>query len=155
MWGVDIVGPLPETPNGNKYAVVFTEYTTRWPEAFAIKKIDAKTIAKILVNEIIARHSAPKILLSDQGKQFLSNLVKETCEYLIIKKINTTAYHAQTNGLTEKFNGTLCQILAIYGKENQTNWDEFYLPTELAYRKQHYKHRSKLFIQGHQGFQTI
>ena len=72
--------------------------------------------------------------LSDQGKQFLSNLVKETCEYLVTTKINTTAYHLQTNGLTEKFNVTLCQILSNNGKENQTNWDEL-IPTALfAYR---------------------
>ena len=86
------------------------------------------------MNEIISRHSAPSVLLSDQGAQFMSSLVKETCDYLLVTKINTTAYHPQTNGLTEKFNGTLCQILSIYGKENQSNWDEL-IPTALfAYR---------------------
>ncbi len=134
MLGVDIVGPLPETAQGNKYIIVFTDYLTRWPEAFPIKKIDAKTVAKIFVNEIIARHSAPSVLLSDQGAQFMSILVKETCDYLLVNKINTTAYHPQTNGLTEKFNGTLCQILSIYGNEKQSNWDEM-IPTALfAYR---------------------
>ena len=134
MLGVDILGPLTETINGNKYVLVFTDYLSRWPECFAIKRIDAKTVAKIFVNEIIARHSAPKVLLSDQGKQFLSELVKEVCNYMKIQKIQTTAYRPSTNGLTEKFNETLCQILSIYGKENQTNWDEL-IPTALfAYR---------------------
>jgi hypothetical protein len=64
----------------------------------------------------------------------MSGLVKNICEYLMTKKINTTAYHPQTNGLTERFNATLCQTLAIYGKENQTDWDT-YIPTALfAYR---------------------
>ena len=101
--GVDILGPLTVTSQGNKYIVVFTDYLTRWPEAFPIKKIDAKTIAKIFVNEIISRHSAPSVLLSDQGAQFMSSLVKETCDYLLVTKINTTAYHPQTNGLTENY----------------------------------------------------
>ena len=30
-WGIDLVGPLKETKNGNKYIVVATEYLTRWP----------------------------------------------------------------------------------------------------------------------------
>ena len=56
------------------------------------------------------------------------------CEYFRIHKINTVAYRPQTNGLTEKFNGTLCKMLASYCNENQTNWD-IYLPIVLfAYR---------------------
>ena len=92
MMGVDILGPLTQTINGNKYIVVFTDYVTRWPEAFAIKNMEAKTIAKVFVNEIVSRHSAPKVLLSDQGKQFMSKLVKEICLYLNTNKINTTAH---------------------------------------------------------------
>ena len=134
MMGVDILGPLTETMNGNMYVVVFTDYLTRWVEAFPMKDMQAKTIAKIFVNEIICRHSAPKVLLSDQGKQFMSELVKSLCEYMRTKKINTTAYHPQTNGLTERFNATLCQILSMYTDQKQTDWDEF-IPTALfAYR---------------------
>ena len=51
-----------------------------------------------------------------------------------VKKINTTAYHPQTNGLTERFNKTICQVLSMYCESNQSDWDE-YIPTALfAYR---------------------
>ena len=134
MVGVDILGPLTETKQGNRYILVFTDYLTRWAEAFGIRNIDAKTVSKVFVNEIVCRHSAPRVLLSDQGKQFTSNLLKEICNYLTTKKINTTAYHPECNGLTERFNATLCQVLSMYCDENQTDWDEF-LPTALfAYR---------------------
>ena len=103
-------------------------------EAFPTEDRKATTVAKILVNEIICRHGAPRELLSDQGKEFLSNVMKEVCEYFVTKKINTTSYHPQTNGLTERFNGSLCQILSAYCNTNQTNWD-VYLPIALfAYR---------------------
>ena len=131
---VDILGPLKETTNGNKYVLVFTDYLTRWPEAFPIKNREAKTIAKIFVNEIVARHSAPKTLLSDQAKEFMSSLVSNICEYLGTTKTNSTAYHPQTNGLTERFNATLCQILSFYVNENQTNWDEMLPIALMAYR---------------------
>ncbi len=134
MMGMDILGPLKETVNGNKYIIVFTDYLTRWPEAFPLKNREAKTIAKVFINEIVARHSAPKILLSDQAKEFMSNLIKEISDYLTVNKINTTAYHAQCNGLTERFNATLCQILTNYVNENQTNWDGFIAVSLFAYR---------------------
>lgn len=73
-------------------------------------------------------------MLSDQGKQFMSTLFKDICVYLKTNKINTTAYHPQCNGLTEKFNGTLCQTLLMYVDEKQSNWDEFINPALFAYR---------------------
>ena len=44
----------------------------------------------------------------------MSDSVKDICAYLKTSKVNTTAYHPQTNGLTERFNATLCQIISIY-----------------------------------------
>ena len=77
MMGVDILGPLPETKSGNKYVVVFSDYASRWPEACPLKNKKTCTIAKVFVNEIISRHGSPKTLLSDQGQEFMSNLVKD------------------------------------------------------------------------------
>jgi hypothetical protein len=132
--GVDFLGPFPETEDGNQYVIVFTDYSSRWAEAFATKDMTAETVAWILITEIICRHGAPEVLLSDQGKNFLSDLVKEVCRLFKINKINTTAYHPQTNGLTEKFNALLCQILSVYINENQSNWDKFIPICLLAYR---------------------
>jgi hypothetical protein len=134
MVGVDILGPITTTYSGNKYILVFTDYLTRWPEAFAIKNIEAKTVAKVFVKEIIARHSAPSHLLSDRGTQFLSSIMKEVCNFMQINKLTTTAYHPQTNGLTERFNKTLCSILSQYIAKNQKDWDEMLSIALFAYR---------------------
>jgi len=72
-WAVDIIGPLPLTQLGNKYILVFTEYLTRWPEAFAIKDASAEVVAKMLLEEILSRFGAPMELLSDRGAVFTSN----------------------------------------------------------------------------------
>jgi hypothetical protein len=134
MMGVDILGPLTETKSGNKYILVFTDYLSRWVEVFPMRRMDAKTIAKLFVDEIVCRHSAPSTLLSDQGAQFTSSLLKEVCNYLKTRKLNTTAYNPRCNGLTERFNRTLCQLLSMYSDERQNDWDE-YIPTALfAYR---------------------
>jgi transposase InsO family protein len=121
MISIDFLGPLPLSQNGNKYILVISDYLTRWPEAFVTADMKATTVAKILVDEIICRHSAPQTILSDQGREFMAEIVKQTCDYFKANKINTTAYHPQTNGLTEKFKGTLCKMLSAYANENQTN----------------------------------
>ena len=134
MVGMDFIGPLTTTDDGNKHILVFTDYATRWVEAFPTRDQKASTVARILIDEIICRHSAPKVLLSDQGRNFMSEMIAEVSNYFNIKKVNTTSYHPQCNGLTEKFNDTLCKMLASYCDENQSDWDT-YIPLVLfAYR---------------------
>lgn len=131
---VDCLGPFPASHAGNRYIIVFTDYLTRWPEAFAVKTTEAHVVARLLIDEIIARHGVPRALLSDRGKNFLSSIVMETCRLLDITKVNTTAYHPQTDGLVERFNGTLAQSLSMYVSKDQKDWDR-HIPTVLfAYR---------------------
>ena len=98
--GVDVI-QFPKSAAGNKYAVVFVDYLTKRPEVFAVKDQTALTIAKLLMTEIVPRHGVPSELLSDRGTSFLSSLMYELYRLLGIKKINTTAYHPQTDGLIE------------------------------------------------------
>jgi hypothetical protein len=133
MVAMDIL-ELTRTNSGNKYVIVFSDYLTKWVEAFALKDMKAETIAKVFINEVVSRHSAPSKLLSDQGQNFLSNLVKSICEYLQINKVQTAPYSPKCDGLVERFNKTLCKMLAAYSSAQQNNWD-LYLPLVLfAYR---------------------
>ena len=134
MIGVDLLGPLPETPRGNKWCCVFSDYNSRWPEAGALKNKKTTSVAKLYVDEVVSRHGGSKILLSDQGGEFMSNLVRDISVYLETSKVSTTAYHPQCNGLTERFNATLCQIISIYADLNQQNWDELLPIVLFAYR---------------------
>ena len=132
--GIDVLGPFPESHRGNRYIVVVSDYLTRWPEAFAVSSTEATVIARLLVDEIIARHGAPKELLSDRGQNFLSKIVAEVCKIFQIHKVNTSSFHPQTDGVVERFNSTLCQSLSMYVSKTQKDWDE-YIPLILfAYR---------------------
>ena len=120
--------------HGNKYAVVFMDYLTKWPEVYATPDQTAATIANLLVREIVARHGVPSQLLSDRGQAFLSGLLKEVERVLGYKKVNTTAYHPQTDGLVERFNRTLISMLAKTVERDGKDWDQ-QLPFVLfAYR---------------------
>ena len=131
---MDALGPFPPSHDGNRYIIVFSDYYTRWPEAFALPSIEAPRIAELLVNEIVARHGAPRALLSDRGPNFMASIVKEVCKLLNTRRLHTTAYHPQTDGLVERFNGTLAEALSMYVSTNQKDWDK-HLPLVLfAYR---------------------
>ncbi len=69
---LDIMGPLPESKNGNKYILVIMDYFTRWSEAYALPNQQAQTVAKLLVTQFICRYGVPSKIHSDQGTNFES-----------------------------------------------------------------------------------
>ena len=131
--GVDVL-QLPLNASGNRYVVCFLDYLTKWVEAFAMPDQRAETIARLFVENVVCRHGVPEQLLSDRGTNFLSDLIHGVCEVLGVKKINTSGYHPQTDGLVEKFNSTLINMVAKCFEVQKHDWDE-HLPYLLfAYR---------------------
>ena len=131
--GMDII-QFPRSKQGNRYALVFVDYLTKWPEVFAISDQSAITVARVFVKEIVCRHGVPGALLSDRGAAFLSKLMLEVCRLMGVKKVNTTAYHPQTDGLVERFNRTLTDMLAKTVEAQGANWDERLPYVLFAYR---------------------
>jgi len=121
---VDILGPLPQTASGNKYILLAIDSFTRWTESFPMKTMEAREVADLLVKEVFTRYGAPRTLLTDRGRQFTSKLVNAICEIYSVKHHYTSAYHPQTNGVCERRNKDIAQILRSYCNEEQTNWDE-------------------------------
>ena len=64
-WGIDVVGPLIPTEQGNRYIIVAMEYFTRWPEARPTKTANSIDTATFIYEEIICRYGAPKVIQSD------------------------------------------------------------------------------------------
>ena len=110
-----------------RYVIVFLDYLTKWVKGYAAPDQTSETIATLLVNEVVCRHGIPKVLISDRGSNLLSALMREVCALTGIKKINTTAYHPQADGLVENYNRTL---KAKHSEVHNTNWDE-HLPKLL------------------------
>ena len=130
---VDILGPLPESENGNSYILVAGDYFTRWMEAYPIPNQEATTVARKLTEEMFLRFSPPEQLHSDQGRQFESKLVGEICKLLGIVKSRTTPYHPQGNGLVERFNHTLVDMLSTVSKDHPFLWENHIRAVCMAY----------------------
>ena len=91
---MDIIGPLKVTANKNKYILVIEDHFSKWPEAWALQNQEARTIAKIIVEEIICRYGAPKVYLTDRGSNFRSDLIKNILSLLSITRRSTTSHMA-------------------------------------------------------------
>ena len=131
---MDVAGPFPVTKNGNRFVLVIGDYFSKWMEAYPIPNQEAETVAKVLVEEWIARFGVPLELHTDQGRNFESRLFQEMCKLLGIKKTRTTPSRPQSDGMVERFNLTVDQFLSKVVSSNQEDWD-CYLPYFLlAYR---------------------
>ena len=109
---IDYVGEIhPHSLKGMPYIVVATEYLTKWAEAKVVKINTSAHAANFMYENIISRFRCPKILVSDRGTHFLNSLIKEITDRFQIDHRKTTPYHPQTNGQTERVNGTLVSIL--------------------------------------------
>jgi hypothetical protein len=120
---LDIVGPLPETDQGNKYILTFQDDLSKFMSAIPIPQQDAETVAREFVLNIVWKMGTPKQILTDQGSNFLSDLFKSTCKLLKIEKLQTTAFRPEANGGIEKSHRVLAEYLRHYVNEDQRNWD--------------------------------
>lgn len=121
--GVDIMGPLPETPRGNKYILSVTDHFTKWVEIFAVPNQTAVTCAQEILNEVICRYGCPLAILTDQGRNFESEVFQQLCTLLEIRKTRTSPRNPKCNGQTERFNRTILPMIKSYLRGEQTNWD--------------------------------
>jgi transposase InsO family protein len=124
---MDVVGSIKESNKGYRYILVISDYASRFVFTIPIKNQIASTIARCLVDKLITKYGAPQAVLTDRGTNFLSVLVNEICVLFKIKQMRTTSYHPQTDGLVERFNRTLCDMLACYLNKEPKEWDK-YLP---------------------------
>ncbi|GFX34452.1 retrovirus-related Pol polyprotein from transposon 412 [Trichonephila clavipes] len=130
----DILGPLPRTASGNKYLLVVMDYFTKWPEVYPIPDQEAPTVAEAVVQHWISRYGVPLQLHSDQGRTFVSAVLKGVCELLGIDKTKTTPLHPQSDGMVERFNHTILNNLSLMVSKNQQDWDQKVPLFLLAYR---------------------
>ncbi len=131
---LDILGELPETINGNKYILVATDAYTKWTHAMAMRDQSAQSVADAFMLEFISYLGAPARVLTDQGRQFESQLFSALCKLLDIEKVRSCPYHPQDNGQVERFNATLQQMLKCYVSANRNDWDEHLPYLCMAYR---------------------
>ena len=131
---VDFLGPLITTKQQNKHVLCFTDHYSRFPIFVATKDTSAQTVATALWDNVITMHGCPRYLLSDRGAGFMSELVREVCTLCKITKLNTSSYHPACNGLQERGNSTLLNMLSHYVNLENDDWDVYLQSVAFAVR---------------------
>lgn len=132
--GIDLVGPLPVTDRKNRYILTVVDYATRYVSAKALQNIDTLTVAEALFS-IYSQVGIPKVVLSDFGTQFVSDLAQAIDGLMGISRQHSSVYHPAGNGLTEKFNGIIKKCLRKLSAGFPTEWDRYLDATLFAIRE--------------------
>ena len=131
---IDYLGPLTKTPDGYSHILVVVDSSSKWVEAFPTRTQTAKETADILYREILTRYGAPRVIVSDRGKAFMSQLVKGLCELFSVKLAHTSPYKPSTNSAVERTNSSLLSSLRAYCNEDHSNWPDVLPGILMAYR---------------------
>ena len=131
---IDITGPHPTSSAGHKYMLTMVDQFSKWAEAFPIRNQEATTVAKVLMDRVFCYLGTPIQILTDQGKNFESELFGELCRMMDIEKLRTTIYKLSKNGAVKRFHRTLNSMIGKIIQENQRNWHEVLPQVMAAYR---------------------
>lgn len=131
--GMDLLGPFPKSSTGNRWIVVATDYLTRYCETRPLPRATASDVADFFIHAVVLRHGAPAVVITDRGTAFTAQLLEEVLTLSGTVHRRTTAYHPQANGLTERLNKTIADMLSMYVDVDHKNWDRVLPFVTFAY----------------------
>ncbi|XP_055814660.1 uncharacterized protein LOC129884375 [Solanum dulcamara] len=131
---MDINGPIePSISNGHRFILVAIDYFTKWVEAASYKSVTKKVVAEFIRNNLICRFGIPNSIITDNGANLNSHLMKEIYEQFKINHQNSIAYRPQINGAVEAANKNIKTIIRKM-IDNHRGWHEMLPYALLGYR---------------------
>jgi len=131
---IDIVGPLPITEAGNRFILTIIDHATHYPDAVALKCHTAQDVANALAG-IFSHFGFPEVVLSDQGSDFMSELIQLFLHNFGITQIKTSPYHPQSNSMCEHFHRTIKGMIRSIVDKFDNQWDKCLPWVLFSYRK--------------------
>ena len=100
----------------------FQDNLSKWPEVYAVSNRRAETVAECSL-DLIWKHGVQRRNIHDRAAEFLSNVLQETAQLIGIDQLPTSGGHPQTDGLVERFNRILKQMLKKLVNKGGKDWD--------------------------------
>lgn len=110
---------------GYNYLLTTQCELTKFITATPIMNKTTEVVAKAFVENVILNYGVPDKIATDRGSEFMSDLFIKICELLKISKLNSTAYHHQSNGALENSHKSLGNFLRIYASGTPGNWSSW------------------------------
>uniref|UniRef100_A0A8C4Z7X6 Gypsy retrotransposon integrase-like protein 1 n=1 Tax=Gadus morhua TaxID=8049 RepID=A0A8C4Z7X6_GADMO len=130
--GIDIIGPFPETHQGNTSVLTLIDYFSKWVEAFPIQKTDIPSVARC-ISKSVYRFGAPKTIVCRQSVDFCNEVAELLRErWNLTQQVSPLAQ--QMNPLHDPTGGLLNEAIARMVAEKQTEWEDFLDPVTFLFR---------------------
>lgn len=122
---MDFMGPLVPSKKGNTVLLVITDWFSKFTLLFPMRRAHSVNVCKILEEQIFHVYGVPEIVLSDNGKQFISKDFKDLLHRYHCKQWLNAYYHPQINP-TERVNKVIVSAIraSLYGIQDHRLWDE-------------------------------
>ena len=128
----DLVGPLPISTKGNRYILTVKDCFTRFIEAIPLPDATTATIACALETHIFCRYGMPESLITDRGRNLISQDMNTMFSALDISRILTPAYNPKSNGIIERSHRDLKRIIRALIDAHPADWETHLPATILA-----------------------
>ena len=119
---------LERSKGGFENILVITDHFSRYAQAIPTRNQTAQTTAKVLFENFFVHYGFPAKLHSDKGANFESKVIRKLCNIAGIQKSRTTPYHPMGNGMVERFNRTLLNMLGTMSEKQKSDWKS-HVPT--------------------------
>ena len=116
---------LEPSKGGFEHILVITDHFSHYAQAIPTRNQTAQTTARVLWENFFVHYGFPAKLHSDQGRNFESKVIADLCKVAGVKKTRTTPAHPQCNGVTERFNRTLLNMLGTLTEEKKLEWRKY------------------------------
>jgi hypothetical protein len=110
---MDTLGPLPPDTNGFSYVLVMVDTFSRWTDLFPLRTTAAEEAAKAVL-DFCTRYGTPERLTSDNGPQFVNEVIQELATNLHLRTITTIPGNHQENGLVENRIRFIRRLIAAF-----------------------------------------
>ena len=130
--GIDLVIFTTPTERGNSVLLVVQDYASKYVELFGLPDKKARTVERVITDEVLLRYGACLRIHSDQGREFDNDLFNLQCARWKIDKTRTSGYAPWSNGQVERSNRTLKGMLRQIGNVHSRDWDEHLPKTRAA-----------------------
>ena len=107
---VDIVGPLP-ADRRHEFIIVFVDCYSRFTILVPASNHTADTVSEALLRHVVPYFGTPRRLLSDRGREFVSEVWQKLTTTLGIQRVLTSPYHPEGNSINERSHRTMNNML--------------------------------------------
>lgn len=119
----DVMGPFPRSKEGFVYVLIIQDLYTKWIEIQALKKSTGSTISRALIDLVFSRWGTPRVLLTDNGTEFVNKDMKSLATEYGYRQLTTPLYHPQADPV-ERVNRVVRTMMIAFIEEDHTNWGE-------------------------------